>query len=182
MLYYIHGYMSEPNSTKGTLFKKKLNAKAIKYRNCKPEDLVISDCITKIKKETINDKNAELIGSSLGGFLAAKTALDSKNIKHIILLNPAIIPPYFDIKKVRDMPQRILADMIEPRFFNEKIKSKITILAGTKDEVVPDDWVKFFAKSQNVDINFFNDDHSFTQNMQQLPNIIAKILDKNIKK
>ena len=28
-LFYIHGYLSDPNSTKGTLFKEKLNAKAI---------------------------------------------------------------------------------------------------------------------------------------------------------
>ncbi len=182
MLYYIHGYMSEPNSTKGTLFKKNLKAKAIKYRDCKPEDLVISDCLNKIKNEIKNDRNAILIGSSLGGFLAAKTALDCKNVKHIILLNPAIIPLDFDFKKIKDMPQKILADMKDSRLFEEKISSKITILAGTKDKVVPTNWVQNFAKSQDVKINFYDDDHSFTRKMQQLPEIIANILDKNIKK
>ena len=86
MIYYIHGYLSEPNSTKGTLFKEKLNAKAIKYRDCEPEDLVVSDCVKRIEEEIKNDDFAILIGSSLGGLLAAKTALDNSNVKHIILL------------------------------------------------------------------------------------------------
>lgn len=182
MLYYIHGYLSEPNSTKGTLFKEKLNAKAIIYRDCEPEDLVVSDCVKRIEEEIKNDENAILIGSSLGGLLAAKTALDNSNIKHIILLNPAIIPINFDITKIKDMPQRILRDMRDPRFFNEKIKSKISILAGTMDDVVPSDWVLEFAKSQEIDVKFYEDDHSFSYNLDQLPDIITNILDKNIKK
>ena len=58
-LYYIHGYMSDPNSTKGTLFKEKLNAKAIKYRDCKPEDLVISDCLKRIKDELEEERRTK---------------------------------------------------------------------------------------------------------------------------
>ena len=182
MLYYIHGYMSDPNSTKGTLFKEKLNAKAIKYRDCEPEDLVIADCLQNIKKEIENDENTALIGSSLGGLLAAKTALESSNVKQIILLNPAIIPPSFDITKIQDMPQSILSDMQDVRLFEEKIGSYIDILAGTMDDVVPTGWVLEFAKSQDVTVRFLEDDHSFTRNIDQLPDIITTILDKNIKK
>ncbi len=87
MLYYIHGYMSNPKSTKGILFKEKLNAIPIKYRDCKPEEIIITDCLEKIKKELEADKDIILIGSSLGGFLVAKTALENKNVKQIILLN-----------------------------------------------------------------------------------------------
>jgi len=177
-LFYIHGYMSDPNSTKGTLFKEKLNAKAIKYRDCEPEDLVISDCLKRIKNEIEQDNEAVLIGSSLGGLLAAKTALENPNVKQLILLNPAIIPPYVDIKQIHDMPLRILADMQDNRLFKEKINSEIYILAGTNDDVVPSDWVKEFAKAQNVKIKFLDDNHSFTYNMDKLPDIIRKILNK----
>jgi predicted esterase YcpF (UPF0227 family) len=180
-LYYIHGYLSNPNSTKGILFKEKLNAKTIKYRDCKPEDLVISDCIKRIKKVIQNDKTVVLIGSSLGGFLAAKTALNNSNVKHLILLNPAIIPPYVDITKIHGMPQRILFKMQELKLFNEKIDSKISIIAGTMDDVVPSDWILEFAKTQEAVIRFLIDDHSFTNNLNQLPDIIADILDKSIK-
>ena len=182
MLYYIHGYMSEPNSTKGTLFNKTLNAVAIKYRDCEPEDLAISDCLLQIKKEIKNDDDAILIGSSLGGYLAAKTALDNKNVQKIILLNPAIIPPSVDITKIKDIPQSILADMQDKRLFEEKIDADIFILAGKQDDVVPTDWVLDFAKAQQTNIRFFDDDHSFSFNMEKLPDIIESILHKNIKK
>ena len=181
MLYYIHGYMSEPNSTKGTLFKEKLNAKAIKYRDCEPEDLVISDCLDRIKREIKNDDNAILIGSSLGGFLAAKTALENKNVQQLILLNPAIIPPSIDITKVQGMSQRILSDMQDINLFKDKISSSIFILIVLNDDLIPLKWPLEFALSQDTTIKFFDDDHSFTQNLNKLPKIIDKILYKNIK-
>ncbi len=176
MLYYIHGYMSEPNSTKGTLFKEKLNAKAIKYRDCEPEELKITDCLVKIKKEIENDENAKLIGSSLGGLLAAKTALVNSNVKQIILLNPAIIPLYIDISKIQGMPQEILTDIQDFRLFENKINAKINILAGTMDDLVPNKWVEEFAKAQDVDIFYLDDDHSFSLNLHKLPQIISEII------
>lgn len=182
MLYYIHGYLSEPYSTKGKLFKEKLDAKPIKYRDCKPEDLIISDCIKRIEKEIEKDQNAVLIGSSLGGFLAAKTALNNRNVKHIILLNPAIIPPIVDISKIQGMPQGILKDIQDVKLFKNKIRANIDILAGTLDDVVPNDWVVEFAKAQNIDVKYLIDDHSFTNNIDKLPEIIISVLDKSIKK
>ena len=178
MLYYIHGYISEPNSTKGVLFKEKLNVKPIKYRDCNPEDLVVSDCLSRIEKEIKNDKNVILIGSSFGGFLAAKTALKNSNVKQIILLNPAIVPPHVNITKIKGIPQRILLDMSDSSLFKKKISSKIFILAGAKDDVVPTDWVVEFAMAQEATLKFLDDDHSFTQNMNKLPDIIVDILNK----
>jgi len=180
-LYYIHGYMSNPNSTKGTLFKEKLNAKAIQYRECKPENLLISDCIKCINKEIKDDKNVTLIGSSLGGFLATKTAFENLNVELLILLNPALIPPSVDITKIQGIPQKILHDMQDKRLFEEKISSKIFILIGTNDEVIPLYWIIEFAKAQEATVRFLNDDHSFTNKMDQLPDIIGAILNKNIK-
>ena len=182
MLYYVHGYLSEPYSTKGKLFKEKLNAKPIKYRDCRPEDLIISDCVKRIEDEIKEDQNAVLIGSSLGGYLTAKTALNNLNVKHIILLNPAIIPSYVDIDKIQGMPQMILRDIQDIKLFKNKIRAKIDIFAGTLDDVVPNDWVVEFAKAQNVDVKFLIDDHSFSKIMNKLPEIINNILDKSIKK
>lgn len=182
MLYYIHGYLSNPNSTKGKLFKKKLKAIPIKYRDCKPEEIVISDCLKQIKKVIEKDKEIILIGSSFGGFLAAKTALENNNVKQIILLNPAIIPPYVDIFKIKEMPKKLLRDMKDKNLFKKKINTIIYILVGIKDELIPSDWPIEFALSQDATIRFLYDDHSFTNNINQLPEIIGKILYKNIKK
>ena len=179
-LYYIHGYLSGPNSTKGVLFQKKLNAKAIKYRDCEPEKLIISDCVKKINDIIRDDDKPVLIGSSLGGLLAVKAALNNSLIKQIILLNPAIIPPSFDIKKIKDMPLRILSEMQDPKLFNQKISSDIIILIGTNDEIVSNNWGVLFARAQEATIKFLHDDHSFSNNMNQLPKIIGKYLNKSI--
>jgi len=175
--YYIHGYMSEPDSTKGTLLKQKLGVIPIKYRSCPPEELIISECLENISKTIKNDDEINLIGSSLGGFLAAKTAVNFPSVKKLILFNPAIIPIDYDILKIKDMPQSILRDMISPDLFN-KIDCDIFILIGTKDDVVPNNWVIDFAKNQQATVKFLDDDHSFSENIEKIPKIISPILDK----
>ena len=180
MLYYIHGYLSEPNSTKGLLFRRELDAKAIKYRNCEPEDLIIKDCLNRIEVEIKDDENVILIGSSLGGFLVAKTAQKNSNVKQIFLLNPAIIPGSYDIKKITGMPQRILSDIQDKDLFNKKLNCKIFILIGILDDVVPNSWVIEFARSQEAKVLFLHDDHSFSNKIDQLPSIIKEEIDKKI--
>ena len=178
MLYYIHGYESSPDGAKGIIFKEKLNAKAIKYRDCMPEELVISNCLRRIAENIKNDKNAVLIGSSLGGFLAAKTALENSNIKQIILLNPAVIPPSTDLSTIKDMPMRILLDMKDDGLFNEKLDAEIFIFAGTEDEIVPSNWILEFARAQEATIRFLHDDHRFARNIDKFPDLITELLDK----
>jgi len=178
MLYYIHGYLSEPNSTKGTLIKRALNVIPLKYRDCEPEELIVSDCVNRILEQIKSDEDAILIGSSLGGLLAAKVALNASNVNTIILLNPAIIPLSEDISKIQDLPHHIVVEMQDERLFKEKIRAKIFILAGTLDDTVPNWWAVEFAKTQQATIKFLHDDHSFTQNMEKLPDIIRNILDE----
>jgi len=178
MLYYIHGYQSSPDGNKGTLLKERLNVKAIKYRDCKPENLVISDCLKRISNVIKNDENVVLIGSSLGGFLAASTAIDRLNIKKIILLNPAIIPPSTNLDIIQGMPMNILRDIVDRRLFEKKISADITILRGTEDDMVPDEWVLEFAKAQEATLIFYHDDHVFSKNLAKLPSIISEIVKK----
>ena len=175
MLYYIHGYQSSPQSAKGRLFKQTLQAIPIAYREGKPEDLIIKNCLCRIAEVIQDDDNVVLIGSSLGGFLAASTALDHSNVKKLILLNPAIIPPTVNIHD-DSVPRRILNDMIDKRLFDQRITADITILRGTEDEVVPHEWVIQFALAQEATVIFFHDDHSFTKNLNHLPQIIQRIL------
>ncbi len=176
MLYYIHGYQSDPNSTKGTLFKEKLNATAIQYRDCEPEDLVIADCLKRISDVIKDEENVVLIGSSLGGFLAASTAINHSHIKKLILLNPAIIPPSTNLDDHQSVPRSILEDMIDMRMFKNRINADITILRGTEDDLVPDNWINKFATAQEATIKFLHDDHSFSRNLTRLPAIISNIL------
>ena len=175
MLYYIHGYLSGPDGTKGELFKKELNAIPIKYRDVEPEDLIISDCLNEIKEVIKFDSDPILIGSSLGGFLSVKTAMNMK-IHNLILINPALIPPSVDISTLNGMPQNIFQEMYDTNIFTSKIDTDITILVGTNDKVVPNEWSIEFAKSQEAKIYFYNDDHRFSNYINDLPGIIRKLI------
>jgi pimeloyl-ACP methyl ester carboxylesterase len=176
MLYYLHGYQSSPDGEKATVLKKTLQAVPITYRDGSPEELVISRCLNRISAVIQNDHDIVLIGSSLGGFLATATALTNANVRQLILLNPAIIPPGVDLHTIKGVPLRILQEMSNPRLFREKIPASITILRGTLDDVVPDEWILRFAEAQNATIQLYNDDHRFSKNLQNLPGIITKLL------
>lgn len=177
-LFYIHGYQSSPDSNKGKLFKEKLNAAAIKYRDCKPEKIVISECLKRISYVIKNKSNVVLIGSSLGGFLAVEAALTHPNVKKLILLNPAIVPPSTDLDKHDGVPRSILEDMKDKRLFENKLKADITIFRGTEDDTIPDVWIIQFAKLQKAKIILLRDDHRFSRNLTKLPIIISNILNK----
>jgi predicted esterase YcpF (UPF0227 family) len=178
MLYYIHGYQSSPDGEKAALLKATLHAIPIAYRESAPEELVISECLSRISDVIANDQQVILIGSSLGGFLAASTALTHSTVKQLILLNPAIIPPEIDLDTIEGMPLRILQEMRDPRLFQQKIKATITILRGTLDDIVPDEWILTFAQAQNATIGLYNDDHRFSKNMSRLPEIISELIQQ----
>lgn len=175
-IYFIHGYESSPEGAKGSIFKEKLAAIPIKYRDCKPEEIVISDCLNNIYDAIRGVSKVILIGSSLGGFLSAKVALEKDNIEKIILLNPAIIPPWIDISKLSGMPLRILREMQDEKLFLNKIKSKIFIFVGINDEIIPTKWILNFAMFQESTVRFLNDDHRFLKNISNLPNFINELI------
>jgi len=175
-LFYIHGYLSSPDSTKGTLFKKKLGAISIKYRDCEPEDLIIKDCMNEIKNVIRNYDDVVLIGSSLGGLLAANVALENNNVKKILLLNPAVIPLNEDVSDESSVPLRIFNEMKDNQLFEKKISAEIFILVGSKDDVIPFHWIKEFAMFQEATIKFLHDDHSFTHNIDLLSGIISSVI------
>jgi len=177
MLYYIHGYLSSPHGSKGTILKKELDAIPVKYRNVPAEDLVIRDCLDEIKKVIADDKQSVLIGSSLGGCLVSKLALEIPDkIKQIILLNPAVIPPDVDIHSIPDMPKRILKDMKDNRLFTQNLDTKIVVFSATEDKIVPSDWVIRFSQFQQATVQFLHDDHRFSKNLTRLPEKIKDFI------
>jgi predicted esterase YcpF (UPF0227 family) len=176
MLYYLHGYQSTPGSAKGRLFQEHLDARSVDYHQGKPEDLEIDVCVHNILKAIHGDNDPLLIGSSLGGFLAAKVALESSAVKTLILLNPAIIPPRADVSRVKGISERILSEMRDDQLFNKKIAAKTTILMATQDEVIPRNWILDFAMAQEATVRFLIDDHGFTSSLARLPGIVDDIL------
>jgi len=62
MLYYLHGYQSDPFSEKGTLLRETIQAVPITYQDGAPEDLVISKCLSRISSVIKSDQHVVLIG------------------------------------------------------------------------------------------------------------------------
>jgi predicted esterase YcpF (UPF0227 family) len=177
-LYFIHGYQSSPNGDKAKLFREKLNATPITYRTCRPEDIVISDCVNRIADILKYDSNITLIGSSLGGFLSAAVSLQNISVKKLILLNPAVIPPSTNFDQKTDVPKKIFEDMRNSHLFENKIDASITILRGINDVVVPNNWIIEFAMAQEAVVHFFHDDHRLSRLLPNLPRIVSEILNQ----
>ena len=78
------------------------------------------------------------------------------------------------------MPPRILSEMQDSKLFEQKISSDIFIILGTEDETIPNSWGVLFAGVQEATVKFLHDDHSFSYNINQLPKIIGKYLNKSI--
>ena len=176
-LYYIHGYLSNPDGSKATILKKELHAIPVKYRSVPAEELIVRDCLDEIIQTIGEHKNVILIGSSLGGCLVSKLVLEiPDNIKQVFLLNPAIIPPDIDISSIPDMPQRILKDMKDDRLFSQKLDCQITVFSATEDKVVPPEWVIRFAQFHEATVRFFHDDHRFTKHLDKLPRLIKSFM------
>ena len=176
-MYYIHGYLSSPDGSKGTLLKEKIGAIPVKYRDVPADQLVICDCLNEIKKVIGDKSDVILIGSSLGGCLVSKLVLDFPDqIKQILLLNPAVIPPEVDVSTISDMPLRILKEMKDDRLFTEKLNTKITIFSATNDTVVPPGWVLKFARFQEATVQFLDDDHRFSNHLSQLPELLTDFI------
>ena len=62
--------------------------------------------------------------------------------------------------------------------FERKLDAEIYILLGTEDDVVPHFWSIEFAKAQEANVKFYHDDHRFANNINNLPDIIASIMDQ----
>ena len=63
--------------------------------------------------------------------------------------------------------------------FQYKLQSKIYIILGSNDIIVPNSWNIEFAKFQEANILFLNDDHSFSKNIDNILNIIFNIINQN---
>ena len=98
------------------------------------------------------------------------------DINNLILINPAIIPTYVDLPSLSGMPPRIFKEMFDENLFLTKINADITILIGTNDTIVPNKWGIEFAKAQEAKIQFFHDDHQFSNYINELPKIIKNII------
>ncbi len=90
---YLHGFASSPASTKARYFRRKLAEQGVKVTipqldEGNFESLTVTGQLRVIER-AVNGEPAILIGSSLGGYLAAVHAARDTNIERLVLMAPA---------------------------------------------------------------------------------------------
>ena len=107
---YLHGFASSPNSSKAQFFRRKFAERRVPMEipqldEGNFENLTISGQLNVIER-AVAGKPAILMGSSLGGYLAALYAARHPEIERLVLLAPAFQFP-------RRWRERYSADQVE---------------------------------------------------------------------
>ncbi|NVM25427.1 MAG: alpha/beta hydrolase [Desulfobacterales bacterium] len=140
---FIHGQESSSQGTKGLFF-----------RDLFPEMIIpdfvgdVSTRMSKLNKILLDKRGTIMIGSSLGGLMAALYAFQNQNrLKKLILLAPAL-----------NLPE------LNP-YLSEKLTVPVYVFHGKEDEVIPPKPIQTIAKKvfTNLTFNLVDDDHRLSR-------------------
>jgi pimeloyl-ACP methyl ester carboxylesterase len=192
---YLHGFASGPASTKGVAFEKYFAERdiAIKRVNLRVpsfEQLRLSAMIETVLAE-LHDRTI-LIGSSLGGLVAARVAERDSRVVGLILLAPAFklverwretLGPEWELwrkrgwREVTDYttghPARVDWGFIEDALLIDNgypnIRVPTLILHGLNDDVVPFESSRAFAIGKDwIDLVELEDGHELVASLDTL--------------
>ncbi|UCH00421.1 MAG: alpha/beta fold hydrolase [Deltaproteobacteria bacterium] len=140
---FIHGQESSIKGTKGLFFREHFPEMII-------PDFVgdVSTRMSKLNEILIDKRGVIMIGSSLGGLMAALYAFQNQDrIKRLILLAPALNHPEFT-----------------PRL-SEKLTLPVYIFHGKADELIPPKLIQTIAERVFTHLTFtmVDDDHRLSR-------------------
>jgi pimeloyl-ACP methyl ester carboxylesterase len=140
---FIHGQESSRKGTKGLFFREHFPEMII-------PDFVgdVSTRMSKLNEILIDKRGVIMIGSSLGGLMAALYAFQNQDrIKRLILLAPALNHPEFT------------------PHLSEKLTLPVYILHGKEDELIPPKLIRTIAKRvfTNLTFTMVDDDHRLSR-------------------
>jgi alpha-beta hydrolase superfamily lysophospholipase len=188
---YLHGFASSPQSGKAQFFARKFRDLGVPFEAPQLDEgnfegLTISGQLRVVEK-AVGEGPVVLMGSSLGGYLAALSAARSvKEVEKLVLLAPAFQFPtrwrarysdqelelwkrrgtipffHYGFKEERGLGFQIVEDALkyedEPAFPQPAL-----VLHGSRDEVVPAELSKAFAEGHpNVTLRLFDSGHELT--------------------
>jgi pimeloyl-ACP methyl ester carboxylesterase len=136
---FIHGLLGHSQGTKATFLRERYPDMIIEdYRG------TLEERMNKLNRVLDRHDSIVVVGSSLGGLMAAMFALDNQErVKKLILLAPALATEEFmpNLERSTDTP--------------------VIIYHGTNDDVVPLEPVRDIAHKvfNNVTFNTVDDDH-----------------------
>jgi pimeloyl-ACP methyl ester carboxylesterase len=193
---YLHGFASSPQSGKARFFAGKFEELGVPFTAPQLdggdfEGLTISGQL-QVVDQAVGRDSVVLMGSSLGGYLAALYAARSVQVDKLVLLAPAFQFPtrwrarysaeelelwrrrgtipffHYGFKEERGLGYQIVEDALkyedEPAFGQPAL-----VLHGTRDEVVPAALSKAFAEGHsNVRLRLVDSGHELTDVLDEL--------------
>jgi alpha-beta hydrolase superfamily lysophospholipase len=148
-LVFIHGLESTSQGNKAQFFRKSFPQMIIEDYTGDFETRMM-----KLKKILNGKDNLILVGSSFGGLMAARFALDEEpKVKKLILIAPALILEGFE------------------NAASQKLQIPVIIYHGTQDDVVDPYAVKAIAEKTfaHLEHHLVDDDHSLNNVFPTLP-------------
>lgn len=193
---YLHGFASSPQSTKALYFQKRFAEQGLSLIIPQLDKgdfgaLTITGQL-KVIDEAVGSLPALLIGSSLGGYLAALYAAHHSNVERVVLMAPAFQFPerwrqrftddelarwkregscnfyHYAFREERPLGYAFVEDAWtyedEPDFHQPGL-----ILHGTADSVVPPEVsTQFAARHHNARLRLFDSGHELTDVLDQI--------------
>ena len=193
---YLHGFASGPSSSKAVFFARKFEEIGIRMQipaldEGDFENLTITGQLAVIN-DAVGGRTATLIGSSMGGYLAALFAARNPNVKNLVLLAPAFdfgrrlpevlgAPDVAEWKRVgrrkvfhyaagreRDLSYRLIEDAGTYEGYPDA-RQPILILHGRDDTVVPLTYSDEFASRRpNATVIELDSGHEMTDVLDRL--------------
>ena len=193
---YLHGFASGPGSTKAQLFRERMEALGIKLSipdlaQDDFEHLTISGQLRVVDRE-VKGGPSVLIGSSMGGYLAALYASEHPEVQKVVMLAPAFgfaqrWPQSLGAEAVgnwkrtgfmevmhyaHNRPERVWWHLIEDGLAfpaEPEIVQPGLIFHGSADETVPVAFSETYAaKHPNVKLRILPSDHQLTDQVETI--------------
>jgi pimeloyl-ACP methyl ester carboxylesterase len=201
---YLHGFASSPASSKAQYFRKRFEHFGVELEIPELdagdfEHLTLSGQLRVIER-AVNGRAAVLLGSSMGGYLAALFAERHPEVERLVLLAPA-----FDLhhrwaaragerimaqwKATRSLPvfhygqgceRNLHYELYEdaakfPAFPN--CTQPALVLQGLRDDIVPPELAReFCSRTPNAQLHLFDSGHELTNVLPEMWSLIKSFL------
>ena len=200
---YLHGFASTPLSTKAQFFKRQFDGADFeipRLDNGDFETLTVTGQLQVVDRAVHGDP-VILMGSSLGGYLAALYASRHDNVERLVLLAPAFEFParwrqrfstedldewlrtgsrnfyHYGYKSDRPLGYQFVEDAVQYED-SPDFRQPALIFHGLRDDVVPPEVSQRFAAGHpNVELRLVDSGHELTDVLDLLWNQTAMFLE-----
>ena len=188
-LIYLHGFASGPSSSKAQVFKQRFAGRGVEMEipdlaDGDFENMTISSQLAVLERQARGEP-VLLMGSSMGGYLAALYASLHPEVEKLVLLAPAFHFPhrwnspeceqagYIEVFHYAESRQRRISyDIVRDAALHSPEPSfpqPALIFHGTAADVVPPEYsVNYASRHPNVKLHLLASDHQLTDAVDEI--------------